>query len=317
MRLKKFTVVFLCLLTLLAAGCGGGQETKQEVKGKYATITDAAGRTVALDAEPKRVVALNPSYLGMIDSVGGSIVGRATSKLVTVPESMREAPEIGFVYNINMESLVGLKPDLVLAGKNQHEKFVPLLESNNIKVIELDAKTYTEVQDTVRLLGKIYGTSDKAEQECALLNSEIKAVTDKLPKEKKKIVIMYATASSVTTEGSRSIAGCVSDILGFENVAAKALQGKSEKTPYSMEALVEQNPEIIFITSMGKADEIENRLRSDFKNNPAWASLKAVQNGKVYVLPENLFLLNPGLEYPKAVEYMARQVYPEVFADGK
>lgn len=317
MRLKKFTVVFLCLLTLLAAGCGGGQEVKQEVKGKYATITDAAGRTVALDAEPKRVVALNPSYLGMIDSVGGSIVGRATSKLVTVPESMREAPEIGFVYNINMESLVGLKPDLVLTGKNQHEKFVPLLESNNIKVIELDAKTYTEVQDTVRLLGKIYGTSDKAEQECALLNSEIKVVTDKLPKEKKKIVIMHATASSVTTEGSRSIAGCVSDILGFDNVAAKALQGKSEKTPYSMEALVEQNPEIIFITSMGKADEIENRLRSDFKNNPAWASLQAVQNGKVYVLPENLFLLNPGLEYPKAVEYMARQVYPEVFADGK
>lgn len=317
MRLKKFTVVFLCLLTLLAAGCGGGQEAKQEVKGKYANITDAAGRTVALDAEPKRVVALNPSYLGMIDSVGGSIVGRATSKLVTVPESMREAPEIGFVYNINMESLVGLKPDLVLAGKNQHEKFVPLLESNNIKVIELDAKTYTEVQDTVRLLGKIYGTSDKAEQECALLNSEIKAVTDKLPKEKKKIVIMHATASSVTTEGSRSIAGCVSDILGFDNVAAKALQGKSEKTPYSMEALVEQNPEIIFITSMGKADEIENRLRSDFKNNPAWASLQAVQNGKVYVLPENLFLLNPGLEYPKAVEYMARQVYPEVFAYGK
>lgn len=317
MRLKKFTVVFLCLLALLAAGCGGGQEEKQEVKGKYATITDAAGRVVALDAEPKRVVALNPSYLGMIDSVGGSVVGRATSKLVTVPDSMQDAPEIGFVYNINMESLVGLKPDLVLAGKNQHEKFVPLLESNNIKVIELDAKTYTEVQDTVRLLGKIYGTSDKAEQECALLNSEIKAVTDKLPQEKKKIVIMHATASSVTTEGSRSIAGCVSDILGFDNVAAKALQGKSEKTPYSMEALVEQNPEIIFITSMGKADEIENRLRSDFKNNPAWASLQAVQNGKVYVLPENLFLLNPGLEYPKAVEYMARQVYPEVFADGK
>lgn len=317
MRLKKFTVVFLCLLALLAAGCGGGQEEKQEIKGKYATITDAAGRVVALDAEPKRVVALNPSYLGMIDSVGGSIVGRATSKLVTVPDSMQDAPEIGFVYNINMESLVGLRPDLVLAGKNQHEKFVPLLESNNIKVIELDAKTYTEVQDTVRLLGKIYGTSDKAEQECALLNSEIKAVTDKLPQEKRRIVIMHATASSVTTEGSRSIAGCVSDILGFENVAAKALQGKSEKTPYSMEALVEQNPEIIFITSMGKADEIENRLRSDFKNNPAWASLQAVQNGKVYVLPENLFLLNPGLEYPKAVEYMARQVYPEVFADGK
>ena len=81
-----------------------------------------------------------------------------------------------------------------------------------------------------------------------------------------------------------------------------------------METLVEQNPDIIFVTSMGKPGEIENRLRTDFKNNPAWNSLQAVQQGRVYVLPENLFLINPGLRYPQAVKYMAKQVYPEVFA---
>ena len=68
-----------------------------------------------------------------------------------------------------------------------------------------------------------------------------------------------------------------------------------------METLVEQNPEIIFITSMGKPEEIENRLRTDFKNNPAWNSLPAVKAGRVYVLPEKLFLINPGLRYPEAV----------------
>ena len=68
---------------------------------------------------------------------------------------------------------------------------------------------------------------------------------------------------------------------------------------------------------MGKAEEIENRLRKDFKKNPAWNSLAAVQQGKVYVLPERLFLINPGLRYPEAVKYMAKQVYPEVFKDGK
>ena len=146
---------------------------------------------------------------------------------------------------------------------------------------------------------------------------QIEGIKAKLPKEKKRIVIMHATASSVTVEGSRSIAGCVSDILGFENVAAAALKGKSDKTPYSMESLVGQNPDLIFITSMGKAEEIENRLRKDFKKNPAWNSLTAVQQGKVYVLPERLFLINPGLRYPEAVKYMAQQVYPEVFKDGK
>ena len=319
MQLKRFTVVFLCLLTLLAAGCGGGQETKQEVKGKYATITDAAGRTVALDAEPKRIVALNPSYLGMIDSVGGSIVGRATSKLVTVPESMREAPEIGFVYNINMESLIGLKPDLVIANKNQHEKFLPLLESNKIPVIAINPKTYDEVKDKLILMGKIYGVPEKGEAAAAKLDQQVKAVTDRLPQEAKRVVIMHATPSNVTVELENSIAGCVAKMLGFQNVAVGStpMKGKPEKTPYSMEALVEKNPEIIFITFMGDSEEIENRLRADVKSNPAWASLEAVRNNKVYLLPERLFLLNPGLHYPEAVKYMAKTVYPEVFKDDK
>jgi len=308
----------MCAAALATVGCGGGsKEQAVNTSNAYLNLKDAAGRQVVLAKKPERIVSLSPSYLGMIDAVGGKIVGRATSKVGVIPESMKSVPEIGLVFNINMESLVALKPDLVLAGRNQHEKFVPLLESNKINVIEFDAKTFDEVKQTVKILGDIYGAPEKAKAENELLNKQISEITAKLPKEKKRIVIMHATASSVTVEGSRSIAGCVSDILGFENVAAAALKGKSDKTPYSMESLVGQNPDLIFITSMGKAEEIENRLRMDFKKNPAWNSLTAVQQGKVYVLPEKLFLLNPGLRYPEAVKYMAQQVYPEVFKNGK
>lgn len=318
MLFKKITCALLCAAALVFAGCGGKEASAPVNNEKaYLSITDAAGRKVVLEKKPERVVALSPSFLGMIDSVGGKIIGRTMSKNGQIPESMKSVPEVGMVYNINMESLVGLQPDLVFASKNQHEKFVPLMESNKIKVIALDAKTFGEVKDTVKLLGDVYGTQDKAQAEIELLDKNIKAITDKLPGDKKRIVIMHATASSVTVEGSRTIAGCVSDLLGFENVAAGALKNNSDKAPYSMESLVGQNPEIIFITSMGKAEEIENRLRSDFKNNPAWNSLSAVQQGRVYVLPENLFLLNPGLQYPEAVRFMAKLVYPEVFKDGK
>lgn len=314
MKLKKLACGLLCA-ALLIAGCGSAKQSAGD--GTFLSLKDAAGRQVTLAQKPERIVSLSPSYLSMIEAVGGKIVGRATSKVGNVPESMKSVPEVGLVYNINMENLIALKPDLVLAGKNQHEKFVPLLESNKITVIELDAKTFDDVKNTVKILGDIYGTQDKAQAENDLLDKQVSEVTSKLPKEKKRVVIMHATASAVTVEGTHSIAGCVSDLLGFENVAAAALKGKGDKTPYSMETLVEQNPEIIFITSMGKPDEIENRLRTDFKNNPAWNSLKAVQEGRVYVLPENLFLINPGLRYPQAVKYMAAQVYPEVFANGK
>lgn len=316
MKLKKFICTILAVAALATSGCGGDAAKGGSDKA-YLQLQDAAGRQVTLAQKPERVVSLSPSYLSMIEAVGGKVVGRAASKVGSIPESMKSVPEVGMVYNINMEALVGLKPDLVLAGKNQHDKFVPLLESNKVPVIEFDARTYEDVKATVKTLGDIYGTQDKAKAENELLDKQIAAVTSKLPKEKKRIVIMHATASSVTVEGAHSIAGCISDLLGFENVAAAALKGKSDKTPYSMETLVEQNPEIIFITSMGKPEEIENRLRSDFKNNPAWNSLPAVKAGKVYVLPEKLFLINPGLRYPKAVKYMAQQVYPEVLGNGK
>ena len=314
MKLKKIACGLLCAALMATAGCGGSDKQAADSSKAYLQLKDDAGRQVTLLQKPERIVSLSPSYLSMIDAVGGKIIGRATSKVGAVPESMKSVPEVGLVFNINMETLIGLKPDLVLAGKNQHEKFVPMLESNKINVIEFDAKTFDEVKHTVTTLGDIYGTQEKAKAENELLDKEVKAVTDKLPKEGKSVVIMHATASAVTVEGSHSIAGCVSDLLGFKNVATAALKGKSDKTPYSMETLVEQNPDIIFVTSMGKPGEIENRLRTDFKNNPAWNSLQAVQQGRVYVLPENLFLINPGLRYPQAVKYMAKQVYPEVFA---
>lgn len=101
---------------LLAAGCGGvGTQTGGDKA--YLQLTDAAGRQVSLAKKPERVVSLSPSYLSMIEAVGGTVVGRASSKVGKIPESMKSVPEVGMVYNINMEALVGLKPDLVLASK--------------------------------------------------------------------------------------------------------------------------------------------------------------------------------------------------------
>ena len=313
MNLKKFSAAGL-LVALLVSGCG--QDKKQENNAKaFATITDATKKVVTLNKQPERIVPLAPSIFPMIEAVGGKIVGRATSKVGTIPESMKNVPEVGLVFNINTETLVGLKPDLVLAASTQHGKIISLLESNNIKVLQFNPKTYEEVKDTMGIIGTIYNKKEKANEVCAKLDKEIADVKAKLPKEKHRIVIMFATARNVTVQGSNSIAGCVSDILNLENVAAKTAKG--DKTPYSMEALLEANPEHIFVTTMGKADEIENRLKKDFKSNAAWASLDAVKNNRVHVLPEELFLLNPGLNYPQAVKYMAKLIYPEALKDAK
>ena len=76
----------------------------------------------------------------------------------------------------------------------------------------------------------------------------------------------------------------------------------------NLEFLIEKDPEIIFITSMGDKNDIEVRLQNDVMSSPAWESITAVKNNAVYYLPDELFLLNPGLRYSQAVEYMASKL---------
>ena len=319
--MKKIFMLLLLLLQMITiSGCGNQNTKETTVDSKaFLTITDDSGRKVVLKNKPERVVSLSPSFLGMIDAVDGKVIGRATSKVGIIPESMKDAQEVGFTYNIDVERVVALKPDCVLALKGQHDKFISLLESNNIPVVEIDVRTYKEVQNALKLIGKVYGLPQKGEQAAEKLDNEISKISDKIPKDEKKIVILHASAKNVTVELDGTIAGSAAKLLGFKNVAAGStpLSGDPDKTPYSLEELVKNDPELIFITSMGTDTAIENRLRSDVQSNPAWNSLKAVRENKIIFLPEQLFLINPGLQYPKAVEYMAKTVYPEVFTNAK
>ena len=62
-----------------------------------------------------------------------------------------------------------------------------------------------------------------------------------------------------------------------------------------------------------KGDELVKSMEQTIADNPAWQTLPAIQQGKLYYLPQDLFLLSPGIHYPEAVETMAKLVYPEAF----
>ena len=69
------------------------------------------------------------------------------------------------------------------------------------------------------------------------------------------------------------------------------------------------NPDIIFVVTMGKEEEITKAMKKAMTDNPAWANLKAVQNNRVIYLPSKLFLLNPGLQTPEAMARLVKEAY--------
>ena len=309
--IKLWALALFTATSLLLTACGAPAAVNPQTGSAYATVTDDNGRTVTFDKKPERIVVTSASFLEPLYAVGGSVVGRPESKTKVPPEA-KEVPRIGRVYQIDAEKVIALKPDLVILNKGMNEKLIDTLNANYIKTLVLDMKSYEDVKREIGIFAALTGEKEKGEALVQKMDADINAVRTSIPQEKKRVAIIHSTGQGLSVQLDGSIAGNIANILGWENTAAgmPALDKNPDAAPYSMETLVAQNPDIIFVTSMGEEAEIRASMEAMFAESPAWQSVGAIRDGRVYYLPQELFLFSPGIEYPKAVQYMARLVYP-------
>ena len=305
--------VMLMLLALLMTGCG--QEKPQAAdSANFAVVTDDLGRTVELKEKPSRIVVTSASFLEPLEAVGGAdfVAGRPDSK-TKMPDYAKDIASVGKVYQIDTEKVLACQPDLVIINKGMNEKLVDALEANGIKTLVLDMKSYDDVKREVATLAAVTGNPDKGQQLIHDMDDKIAAVKSSIPQDRRKVSIIHSTNQGLTVQLDGSIAGSIANMLGWENVASgsQPLEKNPDAAPYSMETLVAQNPEIIFVTSMGKLSAIKASMEETMQG-PAWQSIPAVKNKQVYYLPQELFLLSPGIHYPEAVAEMAKCVYPDL-----
>ena len=307
--MRTILTVLLIAATLALTACG--LPAADEERGSYSSITDDNGRTVLFDKKPERIVVTSASFLEPLYAVGGSVVGRPESKTKVPPEA-KEVPRIGRVYQIDAEKVIALKPDLVILNKGMNEKLIDTLNANYIKTLVLDMKSYEDVKREIGIFAALTGEKEKGEALVQKMDADIDAVRTSIPQEKKRVAIIHSTGQGLSVQLDGSIAGSIVNMLGWENTAAgmPALDKNPDAAPYSMETLVAQNPDIIFVTSMGEEAEIRASMEAMFAESPAWQSVTAIRDGRVYYLPQEMFLFSPGIEYPAAVKYMARLVYP-------
>ena len=309
--IKLWALALFTATSLLLTACGAPAAENPQTGSAYATVTDDNGRTVTFDKKPERIVVTSASFLEPLYAVGGSVVGRPDSKS-KIPDAAKKVTSIGRVYQSDAEKIISLTPDLVILNKGMNEKLVETLAANNIRTLVLDMKSYEDVKREIGIFAALTGEQAKGEELVRKMDADIEAVRTSIPQEKKRVAIIHSTGQGLSVQLDGSIAGNIANILGWENTAAgmPALDKNPDAAPYSMETLVAQNPDIIFVTSMGEEAEIRASMEAMFAESPAWQSVGAIRDGRVYYLPQELFLFSPGIEYPKAVQYMARLVYP-------
>ena len=299
--------IALVMIVLALAGCGKSTSSSSATT-KELTFN---GQTYTVPKDPQKIAVLSNSVLSMLYAVDGKAISRVNTT-DSLPPEIEALPALGQTANINMEQLLGLNPDLVLGLENQHKKYEAQLQSSKIPTVLIN---YDGIKDNVPLLtflGELTNHQDKAKTVIATYENNIAKVKDAVKvQQPARVAVLRATGKGVTAETDAAITASMVKELGMTNVVTSHLdKTTTDKTvPYSLETLAADDPDIIFVVTMGKEEEITKAMKKAMTDNPAWANLKAVQNNRVVYLPSKLFLLNPGLQTPEAMARLVKEAY--------
>ena len=268
-------------------------------------VKDAAGRTVNLKGIPKRIVSLSPSNTEILYELGlgDQLVG--DTEFCDYPPEAKAKPKVGGFSNVDIEKVVSLNPDLVLASNLHVAKTVPALEAVGLSVFVADPQNLDDISASVVTLGGITGKQKEAEAIRGRMQASLKLTTDKVKElsPKPRVFWMIGTGHQLYTAGPGSFAQDLIEKAGGANIAANA----TTKWPQlSVEAIVQADPEVIVLP--GKEGEATaGGLRAD----PAWKGVSAVKNNRFVFVPDEAIVNRPVPRVVEGVAALARGFYPD------
>lgn len=297
---KKILAVLISIMTIiLLVGCTKTQEIKKDEAIK---IVDSYNREISLEKAPERLVSLSPGATETIYALNSQnfLVGR--SDYCDYPEEATKIESVGPITEPNIEKIAELNPDLVIASAHFSKELVDKIEALGIKVAVLYGEdsfdgAYKNIQDIALVLGK----QEEGTKIIDEMKKKVEEVENKV-KDLKKPSVYYVVGFGKTdfTAGGNTFIGQIIDRAGGENIA-KEIDGWN----YSKEVLMEKNPDIVVLS-----DKYDSK--SGFTTGEGYKDLKAVKEGKVYEIDDNM-LSRQGPRQADGLEALAKIIHPEAF----
>jgi len=253
--------------------------------------------TSRLDAEEyKRIISLGPGITESIYLLGSQerLVG-VTTYCIRPPEAQKKE-KVGSVIEVNLEKVFSLSPDLVLATSLTDRRVIDRLRGLGIKVEEIPlARDFSELCNNFLRLGRLLGKEKEALAIVTRAKEEIssirKSIKDLPPK---KVFIQVGSKPLFTMTGDTFVNDLI-ELAGGVNIARDSKTGL-----WSREMVVNIDPDVILITTMGVDAEAEIKEWSRFKN------LKAVREGRIYTIDSYMIGSPTPLSFVEALKELVR-----------
>lgn len=270
---------------------------------------DGYEREVSILEPAQRIVSIAPSSTEILFAInaGSQLVGR--DELSDYPPEAIEVPSIGTTYGeLNVEAIIALEPDLILAAKITSPEHVQTLEDLGLVVFVVPNPTGMDgLFDILEIIGKLTGheteTKDLVDQLEVRVEAVITALVDAEP-----VPIFYEVdgtdPNAPWTTGQGTFQDMLINLAGGQNIASD-IEGWGQ---LSLEEIVDRDPVVVVFSQSPWVTTTPESIAE----RPGWGEITAVVNDDVYGIDAN-WTDRPGPRFVDALEALARVLHPELF----
>jgi iron complex transport system substrate-binding protein len=322
MKRKILSLIVVLVLIFTFVGCGNQEEVQEENQenqeeleeneeeqgeeeneSQYPVkITDGYGREIEIEKPAEKIISLAPSMTETIFALGAGdrLVGVTT--YCNYPEEAKEIDQVGDFEGPNLESVIEKNPDVVVAlamGDDEKSK----LEDAGITVFLQDPQNLDEVFDNIKKIGTILGLQEEAESLTSNMNAKKDSIVETVSNYDSKKVFYEVWSEPLMTAGPGSILDEMINLSNGENIAYDA---ESLYPEYSLELLIERNPEV-YLTADDGFKTVE-----DIKNREGYENITAIKENNIYMLHPDI-VSRTGPRIIEGLEMIAQAIHPEAF----
>ncbi|AKL94466.1 ABC-type Fe3+-hydroxamate transport system, periplasmic component [Clostridium aceticum] len=312
----KLLIMGLLIISVVLAGCASPANTEENLEaGATIEVTDGLGNIVSLNEEPKRIISAVPSHTEILFALGLEEHIIAVSEYCDYPVEALDKEKIGGYKNLNIERIIELEPDILFIYGEGDEEVVQQILASGITVARYEPETIEEIFETIISMGEVTGREETAEAIVGELTAKKDNILEKI-KDQEVVGVFYEIWDEpLMTAGSGSFMDELINLAKGENIAA---DGEGAYPIFSIEALVERNPQVYLLPAshvmafdeMTEKD-IQERI-DEIKSRPGFGEISAIQHNRVGLLEPNI-VSRPGIRIIEALEAVARAIHPNVF----
>jgi iron complex transport system substrate-binding protein len=274
------------------------------------TVTDDEGTSVQLAGEPKKIVSLTPATTEILFGLGAGDRVVATDDGSDYPAEAVGLPDVATFSSVDVEKVVALSPDLVVAGGLGFTpaESITKLRDLKIPVVVIYAPSVDGVLKDIELLGAATGTTAKADQLTSAMRADMAAVSAAVAGQSPKPRVFYDVGYDDTTGAIYAPA----DDSFLEEMVTMAggdaiTSGDPNTYEIPLEKLIEKDPQLIILGT----NPFYSPTPDAVAKRRGWDAFSAVRNGEIKPV-NDIEITRPGPRLPEGLRTLAQAIWPDV-----